>query len=162
MNSTASAQEVNHSDLSATIAVPLHDGSRMIDLYSPDNHFHVILSNHSDTVLHLWREWCSWGHYNLSFEITDEQGKTWIVSKQDKNWTKNFPDFLELSPAESLVFDVNFNPKIWKDSPISGASGSKKVVMRAIYRVEASDESKKAGVWTGEIASPAQEYVLNW
>ena len=47
---------------------------RAIQLYRPSQHFHVVVTNVSDESVRLWREWCSWGYFNLSFRVTDEEG----------------------------------------------------------------------------------------
>jgi hypothetical protein len=64
---------------------------RSIELYTSPN-FYVVVTNTSESPVRLWREWCSWGYFNLSFVVTDERGKTTTVTKKPRGWDHNFPD----------------------------------------------------------------------
>ena len=44
------------------------DGT-MIDCVRKDSCFYVVLSNTFQTDMSVWREWCSWGYFCLSFDI---------------------------------------------------------------------------------------------
>ncbi len=155
------ATQRDDSSLSIFIAVSAKHGSRTIELYSPSSHFHILITNTSTHDIKLWHEWSSWGHANLRFEVTDEKGKSWFVNKKDKKWTKNFPDVITLSPDESHVMQVDFNPQYWKNSPLLESSESQKLKIRAIYEIKETDESKKLDIWTGTVVSAVQNYTLN-
>ena len=159
---TTWAAKAHDPGLSISVAVPVHLENRTIDLLAPNAHFHVLISNTSKIDLNLWREWCSWGYFNLSFEIIDDKGKSWIVKKRDRPWSKNFPDFATLASNQSLVLDVNFNPKIWLNLPPSSKSKSQIISMRVIYNSSESDQSKKLKIWSGKITSPSQEFIIKY
>ena len=156
---TAVAQDEYHG-LSVSIAVPSHHDNRVIDLHSPSAHFHVQISNKSKYAVNLWREWCSWGYFNLSFEVTNDAGKTWIVKKKDRPWTKNFPDFITLGSNQSIIYNVDFDPKFWESSPLLNSARSQKLIVRAIYESKESGDAKKNGVWSGKITSQARKYMV--
>gem|GEM_PF-5097344 len=56
---SACAAEGELADLSLTIAVPIHDGQRMIEVGRRATHFNVIIKTLSEHRVNLWREWCS-------------------------------------------------------------------------------------------------------
>src|SRR5689334_7045545 len=65
---------------------------RSIELYQPGAHFHVTLTNKTKQPIRLWKEWCSWGYFNLSFEARGADGKVTRIHKRDRGWDKNFAD----------------------------------------------------------------------
>lgn len=147
-------------NLSLMIMVPIHDGQRTIEVGHRAAHFNVIVKNLSEHRLNLWREWCSWGYFNLSFRLTDENGITWIAKKKEKDWEKNFPDFVIVDPRDELVIDVTFDPDIWDNVLPLDAGRSMTVSMVAIYQSENSDDAKERGVWSGRLVSDEREYTL--
>lgn len=145
-------------NLSLMIAVPIHDGQRTIEVGRRATHFNVIIKNLSEHRVNLWREWCSWGYFNLSFQLTDENGTTWIAKKKEKDWGKNF-DSMTVDPSDELVIDVTFDPDIWDNVLPLDAGRSTTVSMVAIYQSENSDDAKERGVW-GRLVSDKREYTL--
>src|SRR5262245_40821565 len=123
--------------------------------------FHVVVTNVSKQPAQLWKEWCSWGYFNLSFIAAERDGKTFAVKKREvRGWDKNFPDWMIVPSGDHLVFDVSFAAPIWQDAPLPGASRSRRVLLRAIYEVTEDEQSKKRGVWTGRVASPEAVYTI--
>src|SRR5947208_270066 len=47
---------------------------RVIEMNRPSQHFYVVATNVSGQSIRLWREWCSWGYYNLTFQVTGREG----------------------------------------------------------------------------------------
>jgi hypothetical protein len=133
---------------------------RAIELYRPSQHFHVVVTNVSDEPIRLWREWCSWGYFNLSFEVTNGDGRPIAVRKRDRAWDKNYPDWEIIPPGGHQVWDVTFDPTTWKDSPLPETPGSRAVSMRAIYGIRPDKETKEYGIWTGQVSSPEESYKL--
>ena|ERR1041385_3304838 len=157
-NSTSSPG--TNSTISISIAVPERGGQRSIENRGQESHFHVILSNVSDQPQRLWREWCSWGYSALSFEISDKAGKTSMIKKRPKAWSKNYPDFCTLQPGETLVIDVYFLAQdVWDNFPKPRGEGEA-FTIRAIYEVRSEEWSQKYSVWTGRVVSKAATYVL--
>jgi len=147
-------------NLSLMIAVPIHDGQRTIEVGRRATHFNVIIRNLSEHRVNLWREWCSWGYFNLSFRFTAENGTKWIAKKKEKDWEKNFPDFVAVDPRGELVIDVTFDPDIWDNVLPLDTGRSTTVSMVAIYQSENSDDTKERGVWSGRLVSDEREYKL--
>ena len=135
-------------------------GGRAITLWQPGQRFHVVVTNVSARPVRLWREWCGWGYHALSFQVVDDKGKPFVVRKKQRAWRKNFPDWTELGPGDPLVLEVDFDESLWQDPPLPQQDRSRKVKMRAVYEVTPDGESRAAGVWTGTVTSPENEYTI--
>jgi hypothetical protein len=150
----------------ATLAVRIvptsnrEKGGRAIELYRSSQHFYVVVTNVSGESIRLWKEWCSWGYFNLSFQVTDEAGRSVEVRKQDRAWTKNFPDWEIIPPGGHHVREVTFDPTIWEGSPLPEANRHRAVRMRAIYEIRPEGATKEHRVWTGQVSSPEESYEL--
>ena len=75
----------------------------IINCATKESYFYVVLTNTSQSDMSVWREWCSWGYFCLSFEITLPDGKTFHVKKR---------------PREQPVAPVAHNPPV-----VSGPRG---------------------------------------
>jgi hypothetical protein len=146
--------------ISVSVAVPVRNGERRIEYRDKSTHFHVTIANTSDKPQRIWREWCSWGYFGLTFEFTDERGEKRFAKKKQRDWTYNFPDWLTLEPQESLVLDVYFGDSdTWEGFP-RHEPGSQMVTMQAVFEFRPDDESRKHSVWTGRAVSKADKFVF--
>lgn len=146
--------------ISVSIAVPEGSGERRIDDRDRTTHFHVIVSNSSEKTQRIGQEWCSWGYFGLTFELTDERGKKWVAKKKPRDWTRNFPAWWTLRPHESLVLDVHLgDADTWEGFP-RPEHGSQTVTMQAVFEFKPDDESRTHAVWTGRIVSKAGTFVF--
>lgn len=136
------------------------DGGRSITLWRPSSRFSVVLTNLSDKPVRLWREWCSWGYFALSFVVNDDAGKATVVKKAGRGWDKNYPDWTQLDPGDSMVFEVTFGENTWENAPLPAPGKSLKVRMKAVYEVREDEESKKLNVWTGKVESPELAFTI--
>lgn len=130
------------------------------ELYLPEQHFHVVISNASGGPIRLWREWCSWGYFNLAFVVTDEGGRAVTVKKANRSWRKNYPDAMIVPPGGHMVLEVTFDPATWPDAPLPERHRSKAVRMRAVYTSRPDKDATEHGVWTGEVSSGEESYTI--
>jgi len=135
-------------------------GEREILLLPPPRHFHVVLTNVAKEPIRLWREWCSWGYSTLSFEATDQSGKTVNIMKKPREWNNNYPDWTIIPPGDHMVFDVTLNESIWKNVPLPEAGKSRVVKLKAIFEIPNDKYAKEKKVWTGRVASPEYTYIM--
>lgn len=145
--------------LELKIAVPIHHQHR--SLYTGEQ-FHVLVKNVSDAPLRIWTDRYSWGYDNLSFEVIGDDGSVTAVKKKPREWSKNFPDWLQLQPGDSYVLTVNFSAKeIWENPPVTLA-GKKPTLfkMRAVYEIQPDSQSTKHAVWTGKFESAVETYAI--
>ena len=148
------------SPIALSVAIPAHNHERRVEYHDRNTHFHVIVSNTSDTPRRIWQEWCSWGYFGLTFEFSDENGRKWVAGKKERVWTLNSPDWWTLDPHESFVIDVYFpDSEIWLGFPLPG-NGSQTVTMRAVLEFKPDDEARQHDVWTGRVASKAQKFTF--
>src|SRR5689334_20132316 len=148
----------------AVTIVPTSSGGRSgdaIELFG-DSHFHVVVTNSSGAPIKLWKEWCSWGYFSLSFEARDASGRSFVISKKVRGWDKNFPCPIVVGPGRPWVIDVNLDPSIWQNSPLSSDAGKATLRLKAVFEIRKDESSEKEGVWTGRVSSPEAQYTLYW
>ncbi|MBL8313566.1 MAG: hypothetical protein JNK55_07440 [Rubrivivax sp.] len=115
--------------------------------------FQVALSNVGDQPVRVWRDSCSWGHENLSFELRDDGGAVTTVRRRPITWEKNFPDWAMLAPGERLLFDVTLEPSGWLNLPALKPGEWRSVTLRAIYRSVSDRQAQLHRVWAGKVVS---------
>ena len=159
---SACASEVLQVKLSIPLAVgqygPLSGDKGLSIIYNDtiakNVHFYVLITNVSHNTQRIWQDWNSWGYYTLTFELTDGKGQTTIATRPDTAWTFNSPTWWELAPGETHVFEVYFaDPKQWINFPMPPVGKPQIYIVRAVYKVSESQESKHYSVWTGDIVS---------
>jgi hypothetical protein len=125
--------------------------------------FHVVVTNVSRDPQRLWTTLNSWGYYNVRFEVIDKNGTLLhTIRKKPVSWSENTPGCYDIQPGEHAVFEVEFTSDVWDLTFLAGEKpGEHRVRMRAVYEIHPSRESEKYKVWTGAIASDANDYVLN-
>jgi len=130
----------------------------MIDSATKDSCFYVVLSNTSQADMSVWREWCSWGYFCLSFDMTLPDSKTIHVKKKPRSWKKNYPDPFIVKKGSHFVYAVSFN-EMWEGFPDDWKN--QKVKLKAIFSVEKEDDQAgRHKVWIGKVESPEIEVQL--
>lgn len=143
--------------LSVEIASPARLGKRTLDL----NSVAVVVANRSTKEVRVWREWCSWGWFQLSFEVRIDDDRVVLVRKKERGWDKNFPDFWTLAPGEPLVLTANLlDAEAWKWSSPAARLRGKTMEVRAVFMSADDDEAEEMGAFHGEILSPWRKYEL--
>lgn len=122
--------------------------------------FHVVVTNNGAKPIRLWREWCSWGYFNLSFEARGQDGKPTKITLAPRPWDKNFPDWTAIPPGEHFVIDVNLQEPPWTANPGTMPKPQQTVRLRAIYEIPRDKEAKDNGVWTGRVSSDERAYTF--
>lgn len=129
-----------------------------------NEHFHVVLTNQTRRSLRLWKEWCSWGYFNLSFEVHDEDGRVTKMTKAPSGWDRNFPDWIILAPGDHFVIDVKLDESVWQGIPAPSAPKRppvpRVVRLKAIFEIRTDEEAVRNAVWTGRAASTEDSYNL--
>jgi hypothetical protein len=158
-----SATNAADTDRSLQIAIALpqnRHNERVLSYSGGKKQFHVIVNNATDMPKRIWQEWCSWGYFALSLELTGNSGETWTVKKKTRVWFRNYPDYWTLGPHESLVLDVEFaDGNVWDGFP-RPQGVSQKFKMRAVFEIRPEEYSREHSIWTGRAVSKAEEYVF--
>ena len=125
-------------------------------------HFYVVMTNVSNKPLRLWSESYSWGYSNLSFQVTDKNGKITIIKREKLEWDKNVTSWIFLQPGDLRVLEVTLDPKIWQnvDALLPEKFEPKKVKIKAIFEIPEDRDAKECNVWTGKVYSPEQTYTI--
>ena len=146
----------------ALAVVPTHGIAMCLDTtMSRDvrNEFYVVLTNISDRPQAVWEEWNSWGYQNISFEFTTSDGRKYVISKREEDFTRNFPSTLLIQPGEHQVYSIWLD-KWWEAHPSFPKGDEMPIKMKAVYEVEATPEGVKAKVWTGRLESKTYSFML--
>ena len=147
--------------LRVMLALPEHFGERSIILREPKTDaINVVIENISDKPLNVWNEWCSWGRQNLAFEITDAAGKKQVIERAMTDYLKNYPDYLTLAPGDAWILPALIRSGDWPGFPEPRPNSEARLTLRALYRINPDADTKKLGVWTGEVASEARVCLL--
>ena len=121
--------------------------------------FYVVLTNQSDKPQLVWEAWNSWGYRSISFEITSSSGKTYVVSKKEHGFTRNFPSVYPIASGEQQVFPIQLDDE-WVGKPTYEAVGTDRVTVKASFEIEPSKEASTAGVWVGQVSSRQYNLLL--
>ena len=105
-----------------------------------------------------------WGYYSLFFEVIDADGKKWEVRKKPSGWDINFPQYWTLESNDEFVIPVFMNDERWDGlgffKKCDEYPCKTKVRMKAVFEVNADEESKKQNAWVGKVISNEDEYVF--
>lgn len=119
-----------------------------------DDEIHIVLSNFSRENIRIWKQWNSWGYYNLSFKLLTSN-KEFYLTKKKKRWTRNFADLAYVKSFEHFVITETINSEYWDGIPLD--IKGKKVKIKAIYETKETEEAKEHNIWTGKIESDYYE-----
>ena len=129
-------------------------------MFDPSQHFAVVITNTGTTPIRLWRETCSWGYANLSFEATDASGARTSITRKPVVWEKDHPDYMIVPPGDHMVIDVTFDAATWRNAPLPKQGEHRTVNLRALYESAASPEAKTDQVWIGKASSANDAYTI--
>lgn len=161
--------------LSVSIAVPKRQSERAIDLRQPGSHFNVVITNKTDGDLRLWETLNSWGYFNLSFDVLDDDGKVvGSISKKPRGWTVNGPTWLTLEPGGHFTLEIDFDPEIWiwrtdvgGNKPafipflaMANTTPEFDSKLRAVFRILPDVKSIEHNIWTGTVRSTPDNFVI--
>jgi len=122
--------------------------------------FYVVLTNVSEQPQAIWNWWNSWGYYAITFELTTDDHKHFIISKRPTGFTKNTPTTFWVQPNEHEVFVIRLNDE-WQALPAFPRRDSTHVSIKAVYAVSPTAESAKSGVWAGgRVESKVYDFSL--
>lgn len=148
-------------DLTMELIVPIGNpaGERVIvlDRYP---RFHIVMKNVSGEVKRLWKDWNTWGFFNLNLTWKTGDQVHQIRKKTPSAWDGDFPDFWVIPPGESLILEVDMSTGIWEGIP--DLYGEKiEATLHATYENKPDGLARKFGIWVGKVESQEIEVVFN-
>lgn len=96
-------EEISNNDVSIELSLPHGDSLRYFGPCWNKNPVDVIIRNNTDSVIHFYESWNSWGHYNFYFKI-ETADSTYLIKRTRNVWWRNFPSYHSVNPEQSLVF----------------------------------------------------------
>lgn len=121
--------------------------------------FFVVLTNISPETQPVWEYWNSWGYQNVSFEITTADGKKFVLSKRQEDFTRNFPSTFLIAPREHQVYAIRLDDW-WETHPPLPKADEMPIKLKAIYEVSPTPEAAQYHVWTGRLESRSYKLTL--
>jgi hypothetical protein len=138
--------------------VPGRSGNITMTKKKP-NEFYVVLTNVSGLPQAVWESWNSWGYQAISFELTTTDGKKFVVSKKDQDFTMNYPSKFLVEPGEHLVYAIGLD-ELWETNPTLPKSDEMPIALKTIYEVTQTPEATQHKVWTGRVESHGYTFSL--
>jgi hypothetical protein len=133
--------------------------STLHDFELPPRDFYVLLSNVSKQPQVVWEDWNSWGYQAISFELITADGKKYVLSKRQQEFTKNYPSTVIIQPGENQVYAIRLN-EWWETHPNLPKAAELPITLKAIYEVSPTPESARYRVWTGRVESHTYNFTL--
>ena len=121
--------------------------------------FYVVLTNVSKDAQPVWESWNSWGYQNISFELTTGDGRKFVISERQQDFTINFPSTFLIQPGEHEVYAIHLD-KWWETRPLLPKTDEMPITLKAIYEVLSTPEATRYKVWTGRVESRAYKFTL--
>jgi hypothetical protein len=156
LSEPANVQDASSSPFSLSV-VPGRSGITMAK-NKPDE-FYVVLTNVSREPQATWETWNSWGYQTISFEMTTTEGKKFVVSRRQGEFTKNAPSTFRVKPGENQVFAIRLD-EWWETHPTLPKSDEMPITLKAIYEVTPTPEAAEYKVWTGRLESHSYTFLL--
>ncbi|MEM7660147.1 MAG: hypothetical protein AAF399_28820 [Bacteroidota bacterium] len=139
--------------LQIEVLVPIStpDGQREISLERYAR-FQVLLTNVSDQSIRLWKDWNTWGYFNLQLDWRSGERVFPIRRKPPKQWNGDFPDFWTLLPGEKVVLEIDMRSGEWEGIPdLYGEMIEAELF--ATYQNKPDPLAEEFGVWVGKVRS---------
>lgn len=143
------------------IIVPISNpaGERVIALDRYPR-FHILMKNVSPETLKLWKDWNTWGFFNLQMSW-EAGGQMHSIQKKTPNaWNGDFPDFWVIPAGETLILEVDMSTGEWEGIP--DLYGERiEATVSATYENKTDGLARKFGIWVGKVSSKEIEVVFN-
>jgi len=119
--------------------------------------FYVVLTNVSGDTQAVWESWNSWGYQTVSLELMTGDGKKFVVSRRQEDFTRNFSSTFLIEPGEHQVYAIRLDNR-WETHPSLLKAGETAITLKAIYEVRPTPEAAQSKVWTGR--SESRDYKV--
>ncbi|MDX2283840.1 MAG: hypothetical protein NW241_06740 [Bacteroidia bacterium] len=156
----AAGMQAQPGGLELRLAVPVTtpEGLREISMDRYPR-LHVLLVNRGAKPVNIWKDWNTWGYFNLTL-TWEAGGKTYLIRRlPPQAWDGDFPDFWTLPPGETLILEVDMRTGFWEGFPdLYGEQIPAELT--AIYENKPDLLADEFGIWTGRIASQPLRVVF--
>ena len=113
----------------------------------------VTISNLSGNTFKIWETWNSWGWGSVYLLIDTEDKQRNIILKRDpkRDWTVNYPSFIEIAPGQSFSFTLKGEDLV-SENDLSGLKENA-LMMKAVLEIHETPEAIQYGIFTGKVES---------
>ena len=119
----------------------------------------MVLRNISSSPVKIWKDWNSWGYYNLSLSFSNADTSFTISKKSPTNWDGDFADYWTVPAGESLVLDIDMRAGVWKGLPdLYGEILAGK--LSATYENKPDALAAEFGIWTGKLTTASLPVIF--
>lgn len=95
-----------------------HDKDDELNKMKMNVDFMVVIKNNTSGTFTFLSEEFSFGYYNLSLEIRNEDGEVVELTKRtDHFWTRNFLYYRYYGPGQSVAYPVTIDFRVWNNIP---------------------------------------------
>lgn len=134
-------------ELIVPVANPTGERLLQIDRYP---RFHVLITNVSAREQRLWKDWNSWGYFNLYIQMQTAESTIRITRRRPGIWNGDFPDFWVIPPGESVILEIDMSAAQWNGLPdLYGET--LRATLTAVYENKPDVLATEFGVWTGKL-----------
>lgn len=150
-------QAQTNPDFSIELVVPVSNpqGERLIQIDRYPR-FHVAIRNISNREQRIWKDWNSWGYFNLYLQMQTAESTIRITRRRPAVWNGDFPDFWVIPPGEFVILEIDMIAAQWNGLPdLYGESLP--ATLTAVYENKPDVLAEEFRVWTGRLmAKPVQ------
>ena len=132
-----------------------------------DAHFFVVIENVSSNLILFGDEDLD---YNLSFEITDEDGEKTMIHHVAELDSGKLPCELRLAPGQVTVREIRYNlvkygqQAEWEKFPFPNnphvTDQTRKVTIRTVFEQKLPNNTPSPNFWTGKTLSDSYDVLL--
>ncbi|MEM7375420.1 MAG: hypothetical protein AAF587_42895 [Bacteroidota bacterium] len=145
-------------DIELVVPISTPEGKREIamDRYP---RIHVLLINRSEDQQRIWKDWNTWGYFNLQLNWINNN-KTYAIRRQPPEvWDGDFPDFWVVEAGETLVLEIDLTSGQWDGFPdLYGDMIEAR--MTATYQNKPDPLAQEFDIWVGKLVSKEVQVVF--
>jgi hypothetical protein len=109
------------------------------------------LSHSAPEKLRIWKDGNSWGWANWRILVLRSSSVFQINRNPDEGFTRNFPGFDEIEPAQPKTIHLKLNDGSWRCGKESNFRFQKGDEVIVLYSVPQTPEGAAANVWNGTL-----------
>ena len=114
----------------------------------------VTISNNAQKAVRVWELHNSWGWFTIYFNVTSQQSNsTYIISRKEREWTKDGPTFFEIPSGQSFTAIINLNDGWWQSNKEIKTIKNDVIYIGSVLEVSLTPEAGQYGVFTGKAES---------
>jgi len=136
--------EVNIVNASLTAVIELHSTDPLVGA--------VVIENHSNDAVRIWRPGSSWGDEALSFELSASD-QTTRITRVPRDYTRNVPASLTVALGARQEIPFHLGDGTWRPTFALAQLGQVCAWIVAIYESGDSPQVQEQGMWRGKIRS---------